>query len=215
MENENELQQGQQGQQDTPPSDEGQEKQQQKEGEGQGQGEGEGLGSQKNEKPEEEQVPESYDYSKVQLPQGMELDKELSDEFSNIAKEVGLSQSKADKFMNLGVKLSDKIQTTFTEQIKQLQADRIKSFETMLNTDPEIGGANLKQTLIDANEAYDAFVSKEAADLLAEAGLNKHPAIVKVFRDIGKQIKSDSIYNGNNAKHERTAEDWYPNMAKK
>ena len=207
MENENEQLQGQQ---DTPPAEEGQQ------GEGQqnqGEGEGDNQGLQKQ--PDEEQIPDSYDYSSIKLPEGMELDKELSDEFSNIAKEVGLSQSKADKFMNLGVKLSGKIQTTFTEQVKQLQQDRIKSFETMLNTDPEIGGANLKQTLLEANEAYDAFVSKEAADLLAEAGLNKHPAIVKVFRDIGKQIKQDSIYNGNNAKHERTAADWYPSMVQK
>ena len=86
----------------------------------------------------------------------------------------------------------------------------------MLNTDPEIGGANLKQTLLEANVAYDTFVSDEAAALLQQVGLNNHPAIVKVFRDIGKQLKNDSIKGGgqNNA-HTRTAADWYPEMNNK
>ena len=84
----------------------------------------------------------------------------------------------------------------------------------MLNTDPEIGGANLKDTLIEANEAYKTFVSDEAAQLLSDSGLNKHPAIVKVFRDIGRQLKNDSISGGQNSTKQRTAGDWYPDMQK-
>ena len=84
----------------------------------------------------------------------------------------------------------------------------------MLNTDPEIGGANLKDTLIEANEAYKTFVSDEAAQLLSDSGLNKHPAIVKVFRDIGRQLKNDSISGGQKSTKQRTAGDWYPDMQK-
>lgn len=159
-------------------------------------------------------APETYDFKDVKLPDGMELDAELTGEFSSIAKEMKLSQAKADKFMGMGVKLSQKLQQNFENAIKEAQGNRIKEIKTMLNTDPEIGGANLKSTLLEANEAYKAFVSEEAANVLAETGLNNHPAIVKMFRDIGRQVKGDTIKGSNNPKHQRTAEDWYPSMKK-
>ena len=162
----------------------------------------------------DEEVPENYDFKNVELPEGMELDQELTKEFSDAAKEMGLSQAKADKFMGMGVKLSTKIQEKFESALKEAQQNQIKSYKTMLNTDKEIGGANLKTTLQEANEAYQTFVSDEAADILAKTGLNNHPTIVKMFRDIGRQIKDDSIKGGANQKHERTAEDWYPDMKK-
>lgn len=177
------------------------------------QGDNEG---QEDNPPADEVVPENYDFKDVKLPDGMELDKDLTSEFSGIAKEMGLSQGKADKLMDMGVKLSTKLQEKFETAIKENQENQIKAYKTMLNTDPEIGGANLKQTLLEANVAYDTFVSDEAAALLQQVGLNNHPAIVKVFRDIGKQLKNDSIKGGgqNNA-HTRTAADWYPEMNKK
>lgn len=159
-------------------------------------------------------VPETYDFKEVKLPDGMELDAELTGEFSSIAKEMKLSQAKADKFMGMGVKLSQKLQQNFENAIKEAQENRIKEIKTMLNTDPEIGGANLKSTLLEANEAYKAFVSEDAANVLAETGLNNHPAIVKMFRDIGRQVKNDTIKGLGSPKHQRTAEDWYPSMKK-
>lgn len=159
-------------------------------------------------------APETYDFKDVVLPDGMALDAELTGEFSSIAKEMKLSQANADKFMGIGVKLSQKLQQNFENAIKEAQGNRIKEIKTMLNTDPEIGGANLKSTLLEANEAYKAFVSEEAANVLAETGLNNHPAIVKMFRDIGRQVKGDTIKGLGSPKHQRTAEDWYPSMKK-
>lgn len=167
-----------------------------------------------NDNSAEENVPESYDFKAVELPEGMELDQELTTEFSGIAKEMGLTQGNADKLMGMGVKLSTKIQEKFEAAIKESQENQLKAYKTMLNTDPEIGGANLKQALVDANVAYDKFVSDDAAALLEQTGLNNHPAIVKVFREIGKQLKNDNIRGGNSTTHTRTAADWYPEMNK-
>lgn len=167
-----------------------------------------------NDNPTEKIVPESYDFKAVELPEGMELDQELTTEFSGIAKEMGLTQGNADKLMGMGVKLSTKIQEKFEAAIKESQENQLKTYKTMLNTDPEIGGANLKQALVDANVAYDKFVSDDAAALLEQTGLNNHPAIVKVFREIGKQLKNDNVRGGNSTTHTRTAADWYPEMNK-
>lgn len=170
---------------------------------------------QKDEKPEEkveEVVPENYDFKDVELPGGMVLDEELTAEFSEAAKEMNLSQAKADKFMSMGVKLTQKIQENFQSAVKEAQENQIKTYKTMLNTDPEIGGANLKHSLLDANEAYQTFVSDEAKQLLSDSGLNNHPAIVKVFMEIGRQLKNDSIKGGNCKGQTRTAKDWYPSM---
>ena len=64
-------------------------------------------------------VPETYDFKDVVLPDGMELDAELTGEFSSIAKEMNLSQAKADKFIGMGVKLSQKMQQNFENAIKE------------------------------------------------------------------------------------------------
>ena len=53
------------------------------------QGDNEG---QEDNPPADEVVPENYDFKDVKLPDGMELDKDLTSEFSGIAKEMGLSQ---------------------------------------------------------------------------------------------------------------------------
>ena len=76
-----------------------------------------------------ETVPETYDFKDVALPDGMELDKELTDEFSGIAKEMGLTQGKANQFMELGVKLSTKVQQKFESAIKEYQENQIKAIK--------------------------------------------------------------------------------------
>lgn len=159
-----------------------------------------------DEKAEEEVAPETYDFTNVIKDTDIELDKELTDEFSVAAKELNLSQAKADKFMGMAVKLTEK----FKNAVAEAKENQIKTYATMLNNDKEIGGAKLKQSLLDANVAYKEFVSEEAAALLAESGLNKHPAIVKVFMEIGKQLKDDTVHASASTTKERTADDWYP-----
>lgn len=159
-----------------------------------------------DEKADEEVAPETYDFTAVIKDTDIELDKELTDEFSTAAKELNLSQAKADKFMGMAVKLTEK----FKNAVVEAKENQLKTYATMLNNDKEIGGAKLKQSLLDANVAYDEFVSEEAAALLAESGLNKHPAIVKVFMKIGKQLKDDTVHTSASTTKERTADDWYP-----
>ena len=158
----------------------------------------------------EDVAPDNYDFKNVEMPEGMNLDEELTTEFSATAKEMNLSQAKADKFMQMGVKLAEKIQNRMLDAYKE----QINTYSTMLNTDPEIGGAKLQQSLADANIAYKQFVPDDAAKLLSDTGLNKHPAIVKVFMNIGKQMKNDTIRQTGNVTKERTAADWYPDMKK-
>lgn len=161
---------------------------------------------------EEDNAPENYDFSNVTMPDGMELDSELTEEFKTLAKEMNLSQGKADKFMTMGVNLATKLQTKFENLSKEAKENQIKNYKEMLHADSEIGGGKLKESLLEANEAYKTFVSKEASDLLAEAGLTSHPAIVKVFMNIGKQLKNDTIHQSGVKSKERSALDWYPSM---
>lgn len=163
-----------------------------------------------DDKSTEDFAPDNYDFKNVEIPEGMQLDEELTKEFSTVAKEMNLSQTKADKFMTMGVKLAEKIQNKMLNSYNE----QINSYATMLNTDPEIGGAKLQQSLADANIAYKQFVPDDAAKLLSDTGLNKHPAIVKVFMNIGKQMKNDTVRQTGNVTKERTASDWYPEMKK-
>ena len=78
------------------------------------------LNDQKNTQTADDFAPEQYDFKSLELPDGIQLDAELTDEFSKAAKEMNLSQAKADKFMSKGIKLSQKIQNTFQSAIKEV-----------------------------------------------------------------------------------------------
>lgn len=161
-------------------------------------------------------MPENYDYSNIQLPENVVLDEDMTGQFNEIAKKLNLSQKAADEFMALGVQqvnkineiLPQKIEEYVNNQLEQQKAD----YKLLLNSDKELGGANLKQTLIDANEAYTAFANDEVMDALSKYGLNNYPPIVKMFRDIGRQLKDDTIHQSGGNKKQRTAADWFPSM---
>lgn len=178
----------------------------------------EGFNSEEQEKILDELFgkPEQYDFKSLEIPEGVELDTEMTSEFTKIASQLNLSQKGADELMKLGINQASKIQQTLNtkidEYVENQRQAQIEAFKISLNTDPEIGGTKLKQALIDANEAYNAFADDEVKDILAKTGLNMCPPIVKMFKRIGEQVKDDTIHQTGGDKKSRTADDWFPSM---
>lgn len=140
----------------------------------------------KEEKPQG--APEAYEFA---MPEGFELNKEVSTEFEAYARELNLPQDKAQAVVDMGVKLMQSAQAKQVESFQQTQ----KEWRDAVVNDKELGGAALAENLGYAAKVLDTFAPDLRA-VLDETGLGNHPAFVKAFVKIGKAISEDRLVGG-------------------
>lgn len=130
-----------------------------------------------------------YSTEGIELPEGMSFDEGTLHELGAVCREHGLSQ-----------KVFSSLVSKMTPVLEQRQAERLeglrKQFLDEGRADPEMGGARWKETMSGARAAYRKFASKDAQKLLQATGLDCHPAIIKMFRDINSQISNDAVVRG-------------------
>lgn len=123
--------------------------------------------------------------------------------FVGVARELGLSQEKAQKMFG-----------SFVPTAKAfLQKDLIqkaKGWAESVEKDSELGGANFKQNLGIANQAYRKYASPEMQQILKTSGLSAHPEVVRMFYRIGKTMQQDHGVQGG-ASAPATPRRRYPN----
>lgn len=130
-----------------------------------------------------------YSIEGIQLPEGMKIDEGTMQELGAVCREHGLSQK---VFSSLVEKMSPVLEQRQAARLNDLR----KQFLDEGRADPDIGGARWKETMTGATAAYRKFASKEAQALLQATGLNCHPAIIRMFRDINSQISDDAVVRG-------------------
>lgn len=133
----------------------------------------------------EPQVPEAYD---LQMPEGVELDKVATDEFTTIAKELKLDQAAAQKLADIAAKQAQRQVDAHTALVE--------SWVEQVKTDKDIGGDKLNENLSIARKALDTFGTPELRDVLNASGLGNHPAVIKAFVNAGKAISEDKFVAG-------------------
>ena len=130
-----------------------------------------------------------YSTEGIQLPEGMTLDEGTMHELGAVCREHGLSQ-----------KVFSSIVEKMSPVLEQRQAERLEGLRRQFleegRADPEMGGARWKETMSGARAAYRKFASKDAQKLLQATGLDCHPAIIRMFRDINSQISDDAAVRG-------------------
>lgn len=130
-----------------------------------------------------------YSTEGITLPEGMTIDEGTMQELGAVCREHGLSQK---VFSSLVEKMSPVLEQRQAARLNDLR----KQFLDEGRADPDIGGARWKETMTGATAAYRKFASKEAQALLQATGLNCHPAIIRMFRDINSQISDDAVVRG-------------------
>jgi len=135
-------------------------------------------------------APEKYE--DFNLPEGMEIDKERMEGFVPVAKELGLSQEKAQKLVDFYAadvkKHFDSWQTAWNDtQTKWRDATK---------ADPEVGGANLETSLTAARHVLKELGTPALVEALDLTGMGNHPELVRLLSKIGKLMKEDSILGG-------------------
>jgi hypothetical protein len=133
-----------------------------------------------------------YSTEGIQLPEGMTIDEGTMQELGAVCREHGLSQK---VFSSLVEKMSPVLEQRQAERLEGLR----RQFLEDGRKDPEIGGARWKETMNSANAAYRKFANADAQKLLQATGLNCHPAIIRMFKNINAQISDDAVMRGRSA----------------
>lgn len=126
-------------------------------------------------------APEKYEFK---APEGRQFDAEVITSFSEVAKELNLSQEAAQKVL-------DRVAPKMAErQAAQLEAFRSQWTEAS-KADKEFGGEKLTENLTVARRALDSFGTPELRTLLNESGLGNHPELVRFMFRAGQSISED------------------------
>lgn len=153
-----------------------------------------------------EGAPEAYAFV---APEGQTFDDAIIGAYSNVAKELGLPQDKAQKMLDT---MSPAIAARQAEQLEAAKAEWIETAKT----DKEFGGDKLTENLAFVAKAREDLATPELRTLLDQTGLGNHPEMIRMFYRYGKAISEDSFTPGRNngaANAELSiAQRMYPNM---
>lgn len=126
------------------------------------------------------EAPEAYEFNN--LPEGFEVDEQLSGMANSAFKEAELSQAQADIVTGL-----------FTQyQLMQVENfnQRNEAWAEKARTDPEIGGDQFEENLSIAN-VYFKTLPQDLKDDLTKAGLVNHVEVIRLFRNLGRPMQED------------------------
>lgn len=167
-----------------------------------GQTEGGKDGATEGDKPADG-APEKYEF-KSQA--GEEFDAEVVNAYSEVAKELNLSQDAAQKVLD---KVAPVMQARAAQQIEALRNGWAESAKA----DKEFGGEKLTENLAVAKKALDQFGSPELSKLLNESGLGNHPEIIRAFFKAGKAISEDRYVGGDQGRGGKTGPKEFGDLA--
>lgn len=154
---------------------------------------------------EQASVPESYELS---APEGVniESDSAVLAAYGDFAKSLKLSQEQAQEGFS-------QLATAQATQAKAQHAGLVESWINETRNDPVLGGENLKQSMVKADQFLATFdTSKELRGLLIETGLINHRAVIRALGEGRDAISDDQFVTGNlGGNKPRTAVDHFPN----
>lgn len=134
-------------------------------------------------------APEKYE---LKAADGMTLDAVTLGEFEGLARELNLSQEKAQKVTDLGAKMAERWATSQAEAIQAASAE----WAATSTADKEFGGDKLAENLAVSKKALDAFGTPDLKSLLNDSGLGNHPEVIRFMYRAGKAISEDRMVTG-------------------
>lgn len=151
-----------------------------------------------------EGAPDAYEFI---APEGATFDDAIIGAFSDVAKDLGLSQDSAQKVLDA---MTPVMQARHAEQLEALS----NSWAEQVTADPELGGDKLQESLATAKRAID-LAPPELREFLETTKLGNHPALFKWAVAVGKALSDDSLVTGDGAASSTAdpAKRLFPNMS--
>lgn len=131
-------------------------------------------------------APAAYEFK---APEGLNYDAQVINTYTEVAKELNLSQEAAQKMLD---RIAPVLQQRTAEQVTSISNE----WADMARSDKEFGGEKLSENLSVAKKALDAFGGPELVSLLNESGLGNHPELIRFFYRAGKAISEDRFVTG-------------------
>ena len=171
-----------------------------------GKTDGEEKPSEKQEEKEPEGAPENYE--PFTIPSGDKADPEVMKVFGEAAKDLNLSQAKAQGLIDKMMPIFEKRGLENIQAVSQQWAERSKN-------DPEIGGTKLSQSLSDIARLRDKFavnangeVDPDIAEFMSSP-MGNHPGCLKLLARAGRAFGEAQYPRGNPPPKTITADDVY------
>lgn len=142
--------------------------------------------SEETEETTAEGAPEEY--AEFAMPEGIELDTELADQFKTVAKDLNLNQEQAQKVVDLAGQMRQRDVEAIIA-VRQEWLDESKA-------DPEFGGDKLDASLGVAKKAISAYGSEKFVELLNQTGFGNHPEFIRFAVKAGKGVAEDTVVTG-------------------
>ena len=112
--------------------------------------------------------------------------------FTEVAKELGLSQAKAQKLVSA-------LRPTVDGYINQSAEKYGREWAEQVKADKELGGADFDKKLALAVSAYKNFSTPELQKMLEATRLGNHPEVIRMFYRIGTAMSQDTGVAGSGA----------------
>ena len=139
-------------------------------------------------------APENYEAFDLPAEYDGVIDEQTMEGFSEVAKELDLSQAQAQKLVDYEVQRQENLIDAY-----QHQADK---WTEESKTDDEIGGADYELKQAKAVKAYDLLATDEFKSLMNPyhaidnpkgLGLGNHPEVVRLFYRVGLKMSEDGL----------------------
>jgi hypothetical protein len=128
---------------------------------------------------------------------------ELMTEFSALAKELGMSQAKAQDAFALVAKLAEKGQAgkaaLEATRAETARTETLASYETATKADPQVGGDKLAENLAIAKAAMHATTTPALRELLEKTGLGSNVEVIRHFLQVAPAFAQDRHVQGGKA----------------
>jgi hypothetical protein len=144
-------------------------------------------------------APEKYEFK---FAPDVVVDTAALEAFTPVLKGLNLTQDQAQQLVDIYAAQTQAQSTAFgaklqdpafaVEQAGLMLANHRDTWASAIKADKDIGGANFDANVQTAQRALARFGSPELKGLLETTGLGNHPALVRAFVQIGKQIREDT-----------------------
>ena len=124
-------------------------------------------------------------YEKFAVPEGMKYSEDAAQKFSTVAKDLGLSQAKAQQLVNL---YGEMVAGGTKARLAEWQAIHAE-WDGQIKADAEFGGAKLPETVIHVDRAIDSFGEPGLREALKHMQVDKHPMLIRTFARIGMKLQ--------------------------
>ncbi len=131
-------------------------------------------------------VPDQYDDFK--LPEGFEANEAMAKSYGELAKELGLSQEKAQKLVDYYCKSISDRAATEQKNFENWQAEQVKT----LKDDADFGGAKFEENIALAKKGLSAVADKTLLEYVNSNFLGSYAPFVKMCAKIGALVSEDS-----------------------